>query len=131
MLMMKLSEIREAYEELSGKLSEINRQLCFAGFAIIWIFNKSMGDFSVPQELYLPAFFLCASLFSDLLQYIVSSISWYIYYLRKRSNNNEDEDIQVDEPEKLNIAPWILFFLKIILLVTGYVFIGIFLFLKL
>lgn len=128
---MKLSEIRCAYEELSGKLSDINRQLCFAGFAIIWIFNKSIGDFSVPQDLYLPAFLLCSSLFADLLQYIISSASWYIYYLRKRSNNNNDETIEVDEPEKLNIIPWILFFIKISLLVIGYVFIGIFLILKL
>ena len=41
--MMKLSEIRVAYEELSGKLSEINRQLCFAGFAVIWIFNETVN----------------------------------------------------------------------------------------
>ena len=45
---MKLSEIRDAYEEISGKLSDINRQLCFAGFAIIWIFNKTDNDISVP-----------------------------------------------------------------------------------
>lgn len=60
---MKLSEIRDAYEEISGKLSDINRQLCFAGFAIIWIFNKTDNDISVPTELYLPALLLCASLF--------------------------------------------------------------------
>ena len=124
---MKLSEIREAYEDLSGKLSDINRQLCFAGFAIIWIFNKSIGDFSVPQDLYLPAFLLCSALFVDLLQYIVSSASWYIYYLRKRNSHNGDDSIDVDEPEKLNIIPWLLFFIKIILLVVGYVFIGLFL----
>ena len=128
---MKLSEIREAYEDLSGKLTDINRQLCFAGFAIIWIFNKSTGDFSVPQDLYLPAFLLCSALFADLLQYIVSSALWYIYYLKKRSNHNGDDSIEVDESEKLNIIPWLLFYLKSILLVVGYVFIGLFLISKL
>ena len=128
---MKLSEIRTAYEDLSRKLSDINRQLCFAGFAIIWIFNKSMGDFSVPQDLYLPAFLLCSALFADLLQYVISSASWYIYYLKNRSSENKDDDIEVNESEKLNIIPWILFFIKIILLIIGYIFIGIFLISKL
>lgn len=128
---MKLSEIRTAYEELSGKLSDINRQLCFAGFAIIWIFNKSIGDFSVPQDLYLPAFLLCSALFTDLLQYVISSASWYIYYLRKRNNANGDDNIEVAEPEMLNLIPWGLFFLKVILLVLGYILIGIFLISKL
>lgn len=127
--MMKLSEIRTAYEDLSSKLSEINRQLCFAGFAIIWIFNKSMGDFSVPQELYFPAFLLCASLFADLLQYITSSLSWYVYYLleRRKYKSKNDDDIQVCEPEWLNILPWILFCIKVLLLFIGYFYIGKFL----
>ena len=73
--MMKLSEIRNAYEELSAKLSEINRQLCFAGFAIIWIFNKSKGGVSVPEDLYLPAFLLCCSIFST--SYNIPYLHWF------------------------------------------------------
>ena len=76
---MKLSEIRDAYEEISGKLSDINRKLCFAGFEIIWIFNKTDNDISVPTELYLPALLLCASLFFDLLQYAISTFVWNVY----------------------------------------------------
>lgn len=129
--MMKLSEIRTAYEELSGKLSDINRQLCFAGFAIIWIFNKSIGDFSVPKELYLPAFFLCLSLSIDLLQYIVSSLSWYFFYLYNRKKDRPDDDVEINEPEGLNVAPWILFIVKIALLVIGYICLGYFLISKL
>lgn len=129
-LMMKLSEIRTAYEDLSGKLSDISRQLCFAGFAVIWIYNKSENNISVPQELYLPAFLLCLSLFLDIMQYVVSSLSWYIFYLKKRKGNSNDDDTSVKEPEKLNIVPWILFGLKIIALIIGYFYIGIFLIAK-
>ena len=64
---MKLSEIREAYEVLSSKLSEINRQLCFAGFAIIWIFNKSEGSILIPNELHFPAFLFVISAVSKIL----------------------------------------------------------------
>ena len=36
--MMKLDEIRKAYEDLSGSLSSVVRQINFAGIAIVWIF---------------------------------------------------------------------------------------------
>lgn len=124
---MKLSEIRDAYEEISGKLSDINRQLCFAGFAIIWIFNKTDNDISVPTELYLPALLLCASLFFDLIQYAISTLLWYVYYLYKREKNKKDEDVEVNEPEWLNTISWLLFMAKIISLIIGYILIGVFL----
>ena len=87
--MMKLSEIRTAYEDLSRKLSDINRQLCFAGFGIIWIFNKQKGDIAVPEELYLPALLLCCSLFFDILQYAFSALFWYFYYVYKKKTRNK------------------------------------------
>ena len=125
--MMRLSEIRTAYEDLSGKLSDISRQLCFAGFAVIWIYNKSDNNISVPQELYLPTLLLCVSLFFDVMQYLVASLSWYIFYLNKREKNTNDDNVEIKEPEKLNIVPWILFVLKIITLIVGYIYIGKFL----
>lgn len=125
--MMKLSKIRDAYEEISGKLSDINRQLCFGGFAIIWIFNKSDKDISVPPELFLPALLLCTSLFLDLLQYAISTLVWYVYYLYKRDKNKEDEEVEVNEPEWLNTISWVLFIAKIISLIIGYILIGVFL----
>lgn len=129
--MMKLSEIRNAYEELSAKLSEINRQLCFAGFAIIWIFNKSKGGVSVPEDLYLPAFLLCCSIFFDILQYTISSLVWYFYYCYKKEKGKDDDKINVNEPEIFNILPWVLFICKIILLIWAYIEIGMFLISKL
>lgn len=129
--MMKLSEIRTAYEDLSGKLSDINRQLCFAGFAVIWIFNKSKENIAVPEDLYLPALLLCGSIFFDILQYTFSSLSWYGYYLYKKNKNINDDDNIVAEPEKLNVLPWIFFICKIVLLIWAYIEIGIFLISKL
>lgn len=129
--MMKLSEIRKAYEDLSGKLSDINRQLCFAGFAIIWIFNKSKGDIAVPEELYLPALLLCGSIFFDILQYAVSSLAWYFYYCYKKDKNKDDDINIVNEPEIFNVLPWLFFMGKIVLLIWAYIEIGIFLISKL
>jgi hypothetical protein len=39
---MKLQKARDTYYEYSGKLSDITRQLSFAGIAIVWIFRA--GD---------------------------------------------------------------------------------------
>ena len=128
---MKLSEIRKAYEDLTGKLSDINRQLCFAGFAIIWIFNKTKGDIAVPEELYLPTFLLCCSIFSDILQYAISSVIWYFYYCCKKEEGKDDNEVNVNEPEIFNMIPWFLFICKIISLICAYIKIGIFLISKL
>lgn len=117
---MKLSEIREAYEELSGKLSDINRQLCFAGFAVIWIFNKSEEGISIPQELYKPTFFFVLSLLLDILQYTISTFIWYFYYLNKRKEDKDENTQEVCEPEYLNILSWILFISKVALSLYGY-----------
>ena len=125
---MKLSEIRTAYEELSGKLSDINRQLCFAGFGVIWIFNKSVEKgLLIPDELYLPSFFLILSLSIDLMQYVISTTSWYVYYLMKRRRGSNDSEVEVNEPERINTFPWALFFMKIISLCIGYFLIAEFL----
>jgi sugar/nucleoside kinase (ribokinase family) len=49
---MKLSEVRDAYETLSGKASEIARQLSLAGIAVIWIFKSGTDQApSIDQHL--------------------------------------------------------------------------------
>jgi hypothetical protein len=40
---MKLKEIRESYEELSGIASKLSRQLAFAGIGMIWIQSIHRG----------------------------------------------------------------------------------------
>ncbi len=128
--MLKLSEIRFAYEESTKTLSELNRQLCFAGFAIIWIFNGgNINEFKVPEELFIPGFLLSLSLFTDVLQYITSTLIWYLYYLRQRKNyKDRDEDaVNVIEPEYANWPAWLLFVFKILFMLTAYVLIGLFL----
>ena len=125
--MMKLSEIRKTYEDLTGKLSDINRQLCFTGFGIIWIFNKTSNELSVPQELYIPAIWLIIALFIDVIQYVYSSIAWAVYYTKKRKNNANDNEVDVDENTKINYPTWCLFILKIIAMCIGFFKIGCFL----
>lgn len=79
--MMRLSQIREAYEELSGKLSDVNRQLAFAGIGIIWIF-KITDDHSpiIPNELLEPVIFF-NYIFSIRLMSILNTNIYLVYLL--------------------------------------------------
>lgn len=119
---MKLSEIREAYEELSGKLSDVNRQLAFAGIGIIWIFKISDNNTtSIPNELFTPLLALIISLSIDLLQYLIQTFTWYFYYLYKHLQDS-NEDQEVNEPEYLNCIPWLFLLFKVVALITAYVY---------
>ena len=75
---MKLKDAREHYYTFSGKLSDVNRHLCFAGIAVIWIFARedSTGDYSVPDALITPLAFLVLALSLDLIHYLIATISW-------------------------------------------------------
>ena len=47
----KLSEFKEDYYHFTGKLSDINRQIAFAGIALIWVFKKGKEvNFQIDDE---------------------------------------------------------------------------------
>ena len=47
----KLSEYKNDYYYFTGKLSEINRQIAFAGIALIWIFkNGENSNLKIENE---------------------------------------------------------------------------------
>lgn len=120
---MKLSDYKQDYYEFTGKLSDINRQIAFAGIALIWIFKKSdSGNFIICHELLLPAILLAGALGFDMLQYIYQSFTWAIFYRyhEKRANN---EDIDIKASTKLNYLSWIFFSIKVLLVLIAYILI--------
>lgn len=117
---MKLSEYKEDYYTFTGKLSDINRQIAFAGIAIIWIFKKTTNiEMLIDPQLVLPAVLIVAALAVDMLQYIYQSVTWAIFYTYyKRKGKLEDEVI--NSPESLNYVSWGLFILKVLLVIIAY-----------
>jgi len=96
---MKLGQLREDRDLLTGKLSEIVRQLDLAGIAIIWIFRTTAttdtsGATVWSKSLLWPLWFLVLSLGCDLLQY-----AWQSFYVDKRcrqeSKGDRDDDSDV------------------------------------
>lgn len=90
---MTLKDFREAYYTLSGKASDITRQLGFAGLGAIWIFKYgSAGSERVPNELVPAAVAIVLALLLDFLQYAVGSLVWgaFARYTDVRRQRTDD-----------------------------------------
>lgn len=118
---MKLPEALENYYYHSGKVSEIGRQVAFAGIALIWIF-KVDGQNKVPVELILPAMFILASLVLDVLQYLYATVAWGIFRRKKEKELNAANTPEAEflAPRALNWPTNVLFYAKVVCLGAGY-----------
>jgi len=115
---MKLTYVRGSFDAFSGKVSDLSRQLALAGIAIIWIFKiDNKVRFNLPNDLYWPLYFLCLSLLTDLFQYIYGTIAWGIV-LRNCGKDEDDDNLKVSP--RINTPTWILFMLKVLLLLISY-----------
>lgn len=91
---MKLSAARDNYYALSGTLSTVNRQLSFAGIAVVWIFAMTSGDdvIVLPRSLHWPLLFLVAALAFDLFHYAVATLIWGSFHRHHDKKNVAAED---------------------------------------
>lgn len=125
---MKLSEYKKAYEEFSGRLSDVARQLAFAGIALIWLFKVDTKPVPrIPPDLLPPTALLAMGLCCDLLQYILGTVIWQRFHrkhekLRKSIANDDTLEAPWYYPIPIRIA----FLLKIGCIVTGLVWIAIY-----
>ena len=117
---MKLSDVRDAYQDLAAKASDIIRQLSLAGIALIWLFKS--GDAKSPileTPLLRAALFIFLALLMDLTQYLVGTTTWFIYF-RKKEKEGLPLDGETIAPEELNWPTWTLFYLKAAAMMTAY-----------
>ncbi|MBA3963462.1 MAG: hypothetical protein H0X40_16380 [Chthoniobacterales bacterium] len=119
---MKISQIRDAFEEYSGKASEQSRQLALAGVAIIWILRvgTSTGDIKFSNALVLPLGGFALALGFDLFQYVYYTLLWGIINSVLRRRHKNDEKNVVIWP-LVHCLPAILFYSKIALVVGSYI----------
>jgi hypothetical protein len=117
---MQLDDAKSAYEALSGKASDIVRQLSLAGIALIWLFRQG-GDQTpiVDQDLLRAALFIFLALTFDFLQYLVGTIIWFLYF-RHKEKTGTSEEVQFRAPEQLNWPTWTLFYLKSTMMIVAY-----------
>jgi hypothetical protein len=117
---VRLDDVKNAYETLSGIASQIIRQLSLAGIGLIWLFNVGTGAKpALPHALLQGALFIFLALFFDLLQYLVGTFTWFIYFRKKeRAGTPEDEEFLA--PAWINWPTWFLFIVKAACMLVAY-----------
>jgi hypothetical protein len=125
---MKLDDYRKVYEDFSGKLSDVARQLAFAGIALIWLFKvDSKPGQRIPPDLLPPAALLAMGLFCDLLQYVFGTVIWQRFHRKhEKLRKSEAKDTALEAPWYYPIPINIAFLLKIVSIITGLAWIAIY-----
>jgi hypothetical protein len=120
---MKLKDAREYYNQRSSKLSEVVRQLNFAGIAIIWLFRTGDKTGGIPYNDFLiwPLGLLVASATFDLLHYAYASAAWGIFHRVKEKELHHNEEAEFLAPDAINWLSNILFWGKAMLTVAAYI----------
>lgn len=122
---MKLSEYRKRADDLTGKASEITRQLSLAGIAIIWIFkNSDTSPHLLDPFLVFPLLILSLALLLDLFQYVVGGWTWITFFReeeKKITDGNLDPEIKAPVQKRKPI--YFFYYSKIICMLLAYAFI--------
>ena len=118
---MILSDYRDAYYELSGKASDVARQLAFAGIALIWIFHETGGNpIAIPHPLLWPAACFICGLAFDLLQYVSGALIWGAFHRYEEKRLGVDSKKALSAPDWFNWPGIAFFWGKLFLVLAGY-----------
>ena len=134
---MTLKEIREDYVRYSTNVSELSRNLAYAGIGIVWIFKQSntndelLSTFmsSIPSELKWPLILFIVVLILDLFQYVIQTAIWYPYYAKHKEIHKEEkeDDVNLQEPEIYSAIHWCFWVFKLLFVIIAYFMLGMFL----
>jgi hypothetical protein len=119
---MKIHEILNTYYEASGKVSDLSRQLAFAGIAVIWVLKVGVSSGGIPfsDELLISMYCFVTGLALDFGQYIYktmiySALNWY-HWKKHRIN-----DAEVEVSPLINIPTHLMFWGKTASVGYGYI----------
>jgi hypothetical protein len=102
MTKLSIKDSRATYYEASGKLSDISRQLAFAGIAIIWIFKIEASErLAIPEGLLFSAIAIIIFFAFDFCQYLSTTLIWG-YFTRKK----EKEIFEQGAEDKFLVPSW-------------------------
>lgn len=117
---MNLKFAQDRYSYYSGKLSDIVRQLGFAGIALVWLFRSEVaGQWYVSAPLVLVATVLVAALALDFLQYVSGALAWGIFHRQKeKAKTKHDEEFEA--PRWINWPAICFFWAKVSAIAIAY-----------
>lgn len=119
---MNRKDLRDAVDIFTGKLSDVSRQLNFAGIAVIWIFRvgEESGGIAYSSELLYPLGCFVLSLAFDFLHYLYASIAWSCFHTYKQ-RSGVDSTTDFKAPGWINYPSYIFFYSKALLVFGGYI----------
>jgi hypothetical protein len=124
-----LSEVQKRYTDASARVSDLIRQLGFAGIATIWLFSGGTigkgGTIAIAHGLRWSLLLMVVSLLMDLIHTAYRAGLWGLVGW-KRERANQTTDITVPRPA-LWLSLW-LFWGKLGVLVLAYVLLAIYFF---
>src|SRR5438128_58044 len=122
--------LSEFYED-TGTVSNLVRNIAFAGIGLIWIFKNSeysVNSSMLPSQLHKPLFYIIVGLTADLFQYLWRALNIFVHYkikdvkyIRGQLNDADLEDVTM--PEYISIGTWFFFISKVVLIVIAYAYI--------
>ena len=142
---MKLEDTRNEYYFYTGKVSDLVRQLGFAGIALIWVFREATPTGpTIPKGLLPAGALIVLSLTVDLFQYAAGAVIWDRFNGKKedqlenerkaRSKRGEPFDPEEEDftaPSSINrLTDW-LFRVKFVLMFITYIYLLIYLIVRL
>lgn len=130
--MIKVGDIRDAFFKASGTLSNINRQIAFAGIGIVWIFVEVKTNIIIDKFLAKAIVGFIVSFILDISQYAYKSILFQIFlrYYEITAKKKDQKNIlekTVEYHNGWNVPTWIFFAFKVIATIIGYKYILLFL----
>ena len=76
---MDIGDLWDGYKDYTSLISGAARQLSFAGFAVVWIYNDSKGaTFHMPHMLLWATIAFIIAILLDYLQYAYGTAVYYI-----------------------------------------------------
>lgn len=126
---MKIEDYKKTYEEFSGLLSTVYRNLAILGFGVIWILIGGIEGFNkeqIPLLLKLSLGVFVVSIIFDLLHYIYQTLVWYKHFKDLEKIHGTKCDLEFDAEDNKPKYAWRIYWTKIITMLIGYILIFIY-----
>jgi len=122
---VRLSDYKKDFHDFSAKASDVARSAAFAGIALVWVFRlDSKPVLNLPRGLLAPVALFALGLALDLLHYVTAAAIWGgFHFFHERQLRNPQTDPLLSHSFWLPLPLYVLFTLKLVAVVSGYVFV--------
>ena len=113
----KRAERYYTVSKASGDVSDLVRNLSFAGIAVVWMLRTEWDTQSYEHIMLCSIFLFALSIMCSLLHYVIEVLLTQIY--------SSDAKLNKDIPSWGLSVSWVLWCLKIVFVITAYILISI------